>query len=89
MLILMKKNNHQNQDIAKSWKKQFFNYFLIRISMRKSNHQNQDIAKSWKKTLFQLIFFKLEFQLEKATTKTKILPKAGETNFSIIFYFEL
>ena len=44
--ILIRKRNHQNQDIAKSWKNQFFNYFLIRILIRKSNHQNQDIAKS-------------------------------------------
>ena len=46
--IWITKNNHQNQDIAKSWKKQFFNYFLIRRLIRKSNHQNQDIATSWK-----------------------------------------
>ena len=32
-------------NIAKSWKKQFFDYFLIKILIRKSNHQNQDIAK--------------------------------------------
>ena len=32
-------------NIAKSWKKQFFDYFLIKIWIRKSNHQNQDIAK--------------------------------------------
>ena len=42
----MKKSNHQNQDIAKSYENPFFNYFLIKILIRKSNHQNQEIAKS-------------------------------------------
>jgi len=46
IIILIRKSNHQNQDIAKSWKNQFFNYFLIGILIRKSNRQNQDIAKS-------------------------------------------
>ena len=45
---LIRKSNHQNQDIAESWKNQMFNYFLIRILIRKSNRQNQDIAKAGK-----------------------------------------
>ena len=45
--ILLRKSNHQNQDITKSWKYQMFNYFLIKTFIKKSNHQNQDIAKSW------------------------------------------
>ena len=54
--ILIRKRNHQNQDIAQSWKNQFFNYFLIRILIRKRNHQNQDIAKSWEKIIFSITF---------------------------------
>jgi len=36
------------------------------------------------KTIFQLLF-NYNFELETATTKTKIVPKAGKSNFSIAF----
>jgi len=98
--ILIGKSNHQNQNIAKSWKNQF-NYFWISILQEKNNHQNQDIAKSWKFSCFNYflnknfnlkkqppkpkarknyfsITFELKLLLEKATTKTKILPTAGK-----------
>ena len=48
----MEKSCHQNQDRAKSSKKQFFNTFLIEFWIEKSRHQNQDRAKSWKNQFF-------------------------------------
>ena len=46
---------HQNQDIVKSWKTQFFKYLLIRIFIRKSNHQNQDIVKNEENQFFNFV----------------------------------
>ena len=53
--LMNRKSIHQNQDLAKSCKGQFFNTVLIRIWIEKSIRQNQDLAKSWK-SIFQYFF---------------------------------
>ena len=58
-----------------------------RIQSSKKNRSSSRIsvkmlAKAGKINLS--ILFQLEFQQEKAATKTKIMPKAGKINFSIL-----
>ena len=80
--MLLGKTNRQNQDIAKSWKNQIFNYFLIRTLLRKSNHQNPDIAKSWKNQF-------LNFFLIRTLIRKKQPPKPRYCQNLERSYFQL
>ena len=52
--------------------------------LAKSSHRNQDHAKNWKNQIFKT--FPIKFlTVKNAATKTKILPKAGKNNFSVLF----
>ena len=63
-------------------KKSSFQYFLIRILIEESIPQNQNLAKSWKNEFFNTL---IRIWIEKACTKTKILPKAEKLIFQYFF----
>ena len=75
----MGKSCHQNQDRAKSWKKQFSNSFLIEFWIEKSRHQNQDRAKSWKNQIPNT--FLIEFWIEKSRRQNQDRAKKWKKHF--------
>ena len=79
----IKESCHQNQDRAKSWKNQFLNTCLNSILKRKKLPPKKRSCQKLEKSIFEY-FFKLNFELKKAATKTKIVPKAGKINFWIL-----
>ena len=79
----MEKSCHQNQDRAKSWKKQFSNSFLIELWIEKSRHQNQDRPKSWKNQFSNT--FLIEFWIEQSRHQNQDRAKSWKNQFSNIF----
>ena len=81
--VLIKKTTTKTKNITKSRKNQILNYFLIRaLNLKKQALKPRYCQKLWKQIF--LLPFKQIFWKEKATTETKILPKAGKTIFQLI-----
>ena len=83
--ILIRESNDQNQDIAKSWKNLFFNYFLIGILIWKSNHQNQENAKSSKGHISNYCW--IIFLYKKQQPKPRYCQKLEKHIFQLLFYW--
>ena len=82
--LIQKKTTTKTKNITKSRKNQILNYFLIRaLNLKKQALKPRYCQKLWKQIF--LLPFKQIFWKEKATTETKILPKAGKNYFSINF----
>ena len=72
---------------AKSWKKQFFNTFLIRIWIEKSIRQNQDLAKSCKNHFFNT--FLIRIWIEKSIGPNQDLAKSCKNQFVNTFLIRI
>ena len=75
---------HQNQDRAKSWKNQFSNTFLNWNLNRNKLLPKPKSCQKQENKIFEY-FFNLIFYKKQASTKTKIVPKAGKIIFWIFF----